>query len=159
MSREFQIFVKPVGASCNLRCSYCYYLGKKDLYPGEGSACMDYGLLEKYIISHIEASTEDIIMFSWHGGEPLLAGLEFYRKAVAFQKKHIPSGKSIINGIQTNGTLLDEEWCKFLSGENFMAGISIDGPDELHNRHRRDSSGHGSLNNVLRGMNFFRNME
>jgi uncharacterized protein len=151
MNREFQIFIKPVGAACNLRCSYCYYLGKKDLYPGDGSARMDDELLEKYIISHMEASTEDVVMFSWHGGEPLLAGLDFYRKAVAFQKKYVPSGKSIINGIQTNGTLLDEEWCKFLSGENFMVGISIDGPDELHNRHRCDAAGKGSLNNVLRG--------
>jgi len=150
-SREFQIFVKPVGASCNLRCSYCYYLDKKDLYKGEDSTRMNDEILEKYIIQHIGASSDDVIMFSWHGGEPLLAGLDFFRKAIAFQKKHNPEGKRVINGIQTNGTLIDDDWCRFLSGENFMVGISIDGPDELHNRLRRDGAGKGSLSHVLHG--------
>jgi uncharacterized protein len=108
-------------------------------------------ILEKYIIQHIEASSDDVVMFSWHGGEPVLAGLDFFRKAVALQKRHIPSGKRVINGIQTNGTLLDDEWCRFLSGENFVAGISIDGPDDLHNSHRRDRAGKESLSRALHG--------
>jgi len=155
--REFQIFIKPVGASCNLRCSYCYYLGKKDLYPTESSTLMEDEILEKYIIQHIEASTEEVVTFSWHGGEPLLAGLDFFKKAVAFQRRHLPAGRSLINGIQTNGTLLDLNWCRFLSQENFLVGISIDGPDEQHNRHRRDRAGKGSLNRVLKGYELLRN--
>ena len=110
-SREFQIFVKPVGSVCNLACKYCYYLDKKNLYPDAGKVLMTDDILEKYIVQHIQASTEDIITFSWHGGEPLLAGIDFYRKIVRLQTKYKPSGKRIINGIQTNGTLLDEKWC------------------------------------------------
>ncbi len=150
-SGEFQIFIKPVGASCNLRCSYCYYLGKKDLYKGSRSIRMSVDILEKYIIQHIDASTDNVIMFSWHGGEPLLAGLDFYKEAVFLQQKHLPAGRSVINGIQTNGTLLDDDWCRFLAEENFMVGISIDGPDELHNRFRHDGAGKGSLHQVLKG--------
>ena len=151
MAREFQIFVKPVGAVCNLSCSYCYYLCKKGLYPEKGSSRMSDDLLKKYIIQQIEATTDDVVMFSWHGGEPLLAGLDFYKKAVAIQKKYNPAGKKIINGIQTNGTLLDETWCRFLSEENFLVGISIDGPEEFHNRYRYDCNGKGSFSRVMRG--------
>lgn len=140
MEREFQIFVKPVGACCNLNCSYCYYLGKRDLYKGLGSLLMDEDVLEKYIISHIEATTNDLIMFSWHGGEPLLAGKAFYKKALEIQTRNRPAGKTILNGIQTNGTLIDEEWAQFIAEENFIVGISLDGPEEFHNRHRRDNS-------------------
>ncbi|MBN2862802.1 MAG: anaerobic sulfatase maturase [Bacteroidales bacterium] len=154
MGREFQIFIKPVGALCNLRCSYCYYLQKNDLYPGNRITRMSDDILEKYIIRHIEASTDDVVMFSWHGGEPTLAGLEFYIKAVSLQKKYLPEGRSAINGIQTNGTLLDDEWCDFFARENFIVGISIDGPDELHNRYRRFPDGKGSLSQVLRGYEF-----
>ena len=151
MAREFQIFAKPVGAVCNLRCSYCYYLCKKDQYPEKGSPLMSDELLEKYIIQHLEATTDEIIMFSWHGGEPTLAGLNFYRKAIALQKKHNTGGRRIVNGIQTNGTLLDENWCRFLSDENFLVGISMDGPEEFHNRHRFDGNGRGSFTGVIRG--------
>jgi uncharacterized protein len=151
MAREFQIFAKPVGAVCNLRCSYCYYLCKKDQDPERESPRMSDELLERYIIQQIEATTDEIIMFSWHGGEPTLAGLDFYRKAMALQKKHNTCGRRIINGIQTNGTLLDENWCRFLSEENFLVGISIDGPEEFHNRHRIDGNGRGSFAGALRG--------
>ncbi len=149
-SRVFQIFVKPVGASCNLRCSYCYYLAKKNLYP-ESSLIMNDQLLEKYIIQHIKASTDATIMFSWHGGEPTLAGIDFFRKAIALQKKHIPEGKNIINGIQTNGVLLNDEWCRFFSDEKFLVGISIDGPEEIHNMNRRNIDGIGSFSQTMRG--------
>ena len=151
MSREFQIFVKPAGALCNLRCSYCYYLGKKDLYQDTDSFRMNDETLERYIIQHIEASTDDVILFSWHGGEPILAGLDFYQKAVAIQKKCLPAGRTVINGIQTNGTLLDKEWCDFLASENFIAGISIDGPEEFHNSHRLYPDGRGSFAQAIRG--------
>lgn len=149
--REFQIFVKPVGAECNLRCNYCYYLGKKNLYPGKKSNLMDDEILENYINQHIEASTEDLISFSWHGGEPLLAGLDFYRKVVSLQRKHQPSGTKIINGIQTNGTLLNDEWCNFLSENKFVVGLSIDGPGNLHNDNRRTTANGTSLQTVIKG--------
>jgi uncharacterized protein len=150
-SREFQVFVKPVGSLCNLRCSYCYYLGKNDLYPDTKSFRMSDEILENYIIQHIEATTDKVIFFSWHGGEPVLAGLDFYKKAVRLQKKYLPAGKLIQNGIQTNGTLLNDELCRFFADENFIAGISMDGPEEYHNKHRRMADNKASFTKVLDG--------
>jgi len=149
--REFQVFVKPVGAICNLSCRYCYYLEKKNLYPSANRILMNDDLLEVYIIQHIDASTEQIINFSWHGGEPLLAGIDFYRKVVQLQGKHQPSGSTILNGIQTNGTLLDDKWCRFLADEGFIVGISIDGPEELHNIYRRSRDDNNTFLEVIRG--------
>jgi uncharacterized protein len=149
--REFQVFVKPVGAACNLSCRYCYYLGKKNLYPGNDQFIMTDEMLEKYIIQHIEASTESIINFSWHGGEPLLAGIDFFRKVLKFQKKIKTTGVNIVNGIQTNGTLLNDEWCSFLAAEDFIIGISIDGPGDMHNKYRRTGENGTSLQQVIRG--------
>ncbi len=149
--QEFQVFVKPVGANCNLGCNYCYYLEKMELYPGKAHLKMGDEILEQYILQHIDATKAETIMFSWHGGEPTIAGLDFYRKALDFQQKHLPTGRTIINGIQTNGTLLDEEWCRFFAKEKFIAGISMDGPEELHNFCRRDNNGKGSFKKVLNG--------
>ncbi len=112
---------------------------------------MSETLLEKYVIQHISASADDMIFFSWHGGEPMLAGKDFYKTAVQLQKKYLPAGKKILNGIQTNGTLIDEEWCRFFAEENFIIGISIDGPGELHDQNRREPGGHTSLEKVIRG--------
>jgi uncharacterized protein len=108
-------------------------------------------ILEKYIIQHIEATTDNIINFSWHGGEPLLAGYDFFRKVVELQRKHQPSGSRIVNGIQTNGTLLDNDWCSFLATEGFIVGISIDGPGDLHNNNRRTREDGTTLQQVIRG--------
>jgi len=149
--REFQVFVKPVGPSCNLGCAYCYYLEKAQLFGEDKVYHMQDSILETYIRQHIEAATEPVITFSWHGGEPLLAGLNFYRKAVALQNHYKPSGRKIINGIQTNGTLLNEEWCGFLAGEQFFIGISIDGPEELHNIFRVSKDSKPTFKKVLRG--------
>lgn len=151
-SREFQIFAKPVGSHCNLQCSYCYYLNKKELYPGKRQVLIDDQLLRQYIIQHIEATTDDFIMFSWHGGEPTLAGIEFYRKVVAIQKQHLPKGKTLVNGIQTNGTLLNDEWCQFLSEEKFLVGISLDGTENLHNQYRTSKKGAGTFQMALNGL-------
>jgi uncharacterized protein len=151
ISREFQIFLKPVGALCNLGCSYCYYVEKSRLFRQDSPVLMQDDLLELYIRQHIDASTEPVIHFSWHGGEPLLAEPDFYRKAVALQKKWKPSGRTIINGIQTNGTLLDESWVKFLAEENFRLGISMDGPEDLHDQFRKTRDGKGSFRKVLQG--------
>ena len=151
VSREFQIFAKPVGAECNLRCKYCYYLEKKALYPGSRSFIMSDDILEKYIVQHIEATTEETINFSWHGGETLLAGIDLFKKIVALQKKHNPYGRTIVNGIQTNGTLIDEKWALFLAEEKFLVGISIDGPGDLHNKFRTTPDNKPVLHQVLRG--------
>ena len=150
-SREFQIFVKPVGSVCNLACKYCYYLDKRTLYPDADKILMADDLLEKYIVQHIRASTEDIITFSWHGGEPLLAGINFFRKIVCLQAKYKPSGKRIMNGIQTNGTLLDDKWCRFFADENFMIGISLDGTEEFHNKCRRKKDDSESWHQAING--------
>ena len=154
--REFQIFVKPVGPRCNLNCTYCYYLKKMDLYPEGKPIIMSGNILEKYIIQVIEATTSDVINFSWHGGEPLLAGTGFFRRAVELQMKHLPAGKSIMNGIQTNGTLINPEWCRFFKDHHFMIGISIDGPGHLHNRNRVSGNGRPTLDSVLKGYELLR---
>ncbi|KAF0235646.1 MAG: hypothetical protein FD181_3357 [Prolixibacteraceae bacterium] len=151
ISREFHIFAKPVSAACNLNCSYCYYSGENNKIGLAINPRMEYDLLEKYIVQHIEATTDDLIFFSWHGGEPTLAGVDFYRKAVELQKKHLPKGKKLLNGIQTNGTLINEEWCRFLKKESFLVGISMDGPEEFHKRFRIKNNGFGTYNEVLRG--------
>jgi uncharacterized protein len=134
--RHFQVFAKPVGSICNLNCDYCYYLNKKNLYPDKYSVPMSEDMLEEYIVQHIQAFPGSVINFSWHGGEPTLLGLDYFRKIVALQRKHCPQGRHITNGIQTNGTLLDEDWCRFLAAEGINVGLSIDGPQELHDRHR-----------------------
>lgn len=152
MPEDFQIFIKPVGAACNMRCSYCYYLDKMDLTDWSANRRMNDNVLEACIKQHFLASSEDLVFFSWHGGEPLLAGIDFYRKAVEIQKKYLPGGRKFINGIQTNGTLLDREWCKFFRSENFMVGISIDGTEELYNRHRLALNGETAFNEVIRGL-------
>lgn len=156
VSREFQIFAKPVGALCNLKCKYCYYLDKKSLYRAEEPFVMSDDILEKYIIQHIEATTEETVFFSWHGGEPLLAGIDFFRKVVSLQKKHKPSGVEIANGVQTNGTLIDNKWAWFFSENNFIIGMSIDGPGDMHNKFRTSSDGRSSLPQVLKGYDTLR---
>jgi len=135
-SREFQVFVKPIGALCNLDCHYCYYLKKEHLYPEGETFQMTDETLEDYIVQHIDASPEAVIRFSWHGGEPTILGLNYFRRIVALQRKHHPPDRSIVNGIQTNGTLLDEDWCRFLAREGFTVGLSLDGPPEMHDLYR-----------------------
>jgi len=149
--REYQVFVKPAGAVCNLRCSYCYYLEKKGLFPEDHHFLMDDVTLEKFIIQNIEAFDDELISFSWHGGEPLLAGIDFYRRVLYYQSLNKPEGKVILNGIQTNGTLIDEEWAKFLSENNFLIGISIDGDSGLHNTFRKKKNGEGTWQDVVKG--------
>ena len=148
---DFQIFAKPVGPTCNLNCRYCYYLEKKSLYKLTDSFLMSDDILEIYIKQLIEASTGNVIDFSWHGGEPLLAGIDFYRKVLKLQSAFKPAGTTIRNGIQTNGTLIDEEWCRFLAEEGFLIGISMDGPAEFHNIYRRTKDDGNTWYNVNRG--------
>ncbi len=147
---DFQIFTKPVSYRCNLNCSYCYYLEKKDIFPDSAPRMPD-DLLEKYIRGHIAAYPGKLVRFSWHGGEPTLFGIERFRRIVELQKKHCPPGKRVANGIQTNGTLLTEEWGRFLAENGFAVGISLDGPAEVHDVFRRDPQGGGTHEAAMRG--------
>jgi uncharacterized protein len=148
-TREFQVMAKPIGAICNLDCKYCYYLEKRDLYPKEKLFRMADDVLERYIIQHIEASPKELIFFSWHGGEPTVAGLDYFKRIVELQRKHKPAGRRILNGIQTNGTLLDDDWYRFLADEGFYVGLSIDGPRELHDRYRYSKGGQATHKQVV----------
>jgi uncharacterized protein len=149
--REFQAFVKPVGAMCNLNCSYCYYNDVNKTSGETGLRLMTDTVLEKYIIQHFDASRGPVVFFSWHGGEPLLAGIRFYEKALTLQEKYKPEGVTVRNGIQTNGSLLDKAWCSFLNVNNFYVGISIDGTRELHDEFRRSKGGVPSFRMVAEG--------
>ena len=150
-SREFQVFVKPIGSICNLDCHYCYYLKKEHLYPEGESFRMPDDILEAYIAQHIDASPETVIRFSWHGGEPTVLGLDYFRRIVELQRKHKSPNQRIVNGIQTNGTLLDEEWCLFLAKMSFAVGLSLDGPPEMHDRHRVTKDGKPTHEQTMRG--------
>lgn len=147
-NREFQVLVKPVGARCNLACTYCYYLGKINLFGGKHSACMPENILEEYIKQHIDATSDNIIQFSWHGGEPLLAGLDYFKKIRELQRTYLPAGKHILNGIQTNGLLINDEWCRFFSDNNFLIGLSMDGPSFLHDVYRKSAKGEPTFSRV-----------
>ena len=155
-SREFQVFVKPTGSICNLACHYCYYLKKKHLYPKDESLRMPDNILETYIAQHIEAFPGPVINFSWHGGEPTLLGLDYFRKIVGLQRKYLPANRRITNGMQTNGTLLNEDWCRFLAAEDFSVGLSLDGPAELHDQFRSTSGRKPTHELALRGYELLR---
>ena len=134
--RRFHVMAKPVGALCNLNCAYCYYLSKERLGDGIGNGRMSDEVLDAFVRDYIDGQDSPTVQFAWQGGEPTLLGLDFYRKVVALQAKHCPPGKKILNDLQTNGTLLDEEWCRFLKTHQFLVGLSIDGPRELHDAYR-----------------------
>jgi uncharacterized protein len=150
-SLKFQIFLKPAGAICNLDCQYCYYLGKESLYPETESFCMPDDQLEEYILQQIEIAPEPIINFFWHGGEPTVLGLDYFRKIVAFQRKHQPQDRRISNSIQTNGVLLDEDWCRFFAAEGFAVGLSLDGPREMHDKFRVTKDQKPTHDQTMRG--------
>ncbi len=148
---DYQVFIKPVGARCNLRCGYCYYLEKLNITGSGISSVMNDATLENCIKKHYLASTGDTVLFTWHGGEPLLAGIGFYEKVLSFQKKYLPVGKCFLNGIQTNGTLITKEWCDFFASNRFVIGISMDGPEVFHNAMRYNLTKTGSFQKTLNG--------
>ncbi len=154
--RSFQVMVKPVGAICNLDCGYCYYLEKEELYPKSQSRRMADDLLETYIVQHIEACPDDTIFFSWHGGEPTLLGIDYFRRILEIQESHCPDGRKILNGIQTNGTLINEEWSRFLATERFYVGLSIDGPKYLHDHYRVTKKAEATHKQVLHAYRLFK---
>lgn len=140
----FTVMAKPVGPACNLQCSYCYYLEKQHSYALPHHFRMSEAALESYIRQYIEASPGPTISFVWHGGEPVLAGIPFYQRALELQKKYLPPGWACWNNLQTNGTLLDDAWCAFLAENHFDVGLSIDGTRWVHDTYRKDPQGRGT---------------
>lgn len=151
----FQVLLKPRGSICNLDCSYCYFLSKKDLYPGSRFHMSDQ-TLEQFTRAYLAAQPVDETVLGWQGGEPTLMGLEFFRRAVAFQQQHAPPGMRVLNTLQTNGTLLDDEWCRFLADNHFLVGISIDGPQPQHDAYRIDKGGEGTFTAVMGGLSLLK---
>ena len=147
----FNIMLKPAGSLCNLDCHYCYYLDKAEIYGGHEPR-MSLDMLEVCIRKYIEANDVPEVTFNWHGGEPLVMGLDFYRKAVALEQKYA-SGKTIRNTLQTNGTLITQEWASFFRDNDFLIGISIDGPQDIHDKYRKDKGGAPTFDKVMRGLN------
>lgn len=147
--------LKPVGALCNLACDYCYYLEKSKLYQDNPKHVMSDELLEKFIKEYIESQTMPQVLFTWHGGETLMRPLSFYQKAIELQRKYA-RGRTIDNCIQTNGTLLTDEWCRFLHDNHWLVGISIDGPQEFHDEYRKNKQGKPSFVKVMQGINLLK---
>ncbi len=154
-AKPIYIMLKPIGAVCNLRCEYCYYLDKKDLYPQAKNFVMNDEVLEKFIQQYMESQTMPEVLFTWHGGETLMRNRDFYEKAIRIEQKYA-QGRKIDNCIQTNGTLLTEDWCKFFKDNNFLVGISIDGPQHCHDRYRRTRDGRPSFVKVMKGINLLK---
>jgi uncharacterized protein len=150
MPRAFHLMTKPRGAICNLDCQYCYFLSKERLYP-DSSFRMSENLLEEYTRQYIEAQRVPEVTFAWQGGEPTLMGLEFFEMAVRFQQKHKKPGMRIYNSFQTNGVLLDDAWCAFFKANDFLIGLSVDGPRHLHDAYRVDKGGQPTFERVMRG--------
>ena len=145
----FHVMAKPTGSACNLDCDYCFFLQKERLYPGSSFRMTDE-VMESYIRQYLEAQKVPEVTITWQGGEPTMMGLDFFRRSVELARKYAPSGMRVEHTIQTNGMLLDEEWCEFLRENDFLVGLSMDGPRELHDRYRHDKRGGGSFDRVMR---------
>lgn len=150
-AKPLYVMLKPAGAHCNLACKYCYYLEKNKLYPTAQRHLMSDEMLEQFTREYIEAQTMSQVLFTWHGGEPLLRSIDFYRKALSLQQKYA-GGRHIDNVIQTNGTLLTDEWCEFFAQNHWLVGISIDGPQPDHDHYRLTAAGKPSWKKVMQGI-------
>lgn len=150
-AKPLYVMLKPVGAVCNLNCDYCYYLEKKGLYPDDNKYVMSDKLLEKFTEEYINSQTTSHVMFAWHGGEALMRHIDFYKKALHFQRVYA-KGKIIANSLQTNGTLLTDEWCRFFKENNFLIGISLDGPQHCHDKYRKTKDKRPSFFKVMKGI-------
>ncbi len=147
----YHVMVKPAGSRCNLACRYCFYLEKEALFPDSTPGKMSVDLLETFTRQYIETQRVPEITFAWQGGEPTLLGLDFFKKAIEFQQQYA-QGKHIQNAFQTNGVLLDDAWGEFLARNGFLVGVSIDGPQPIHDRYRLDKGGQGTFTRVMRGI-------
>ena len=154
-AKPLYVMLKPAGAHCNLACKYCYYLEKNNLYQNSHRHLMTDEMLEQFTREYIEAQTMPQVLFTWHGGEPLMRSIDFYKKALALQKKYA-HGKQIDNVIQTNGTLLTDEWCEFFAKNHWLVGISIDGPQEYHDHYRVTPAGKPSWEKVMQGISLLK---
>ncbi|GFI05411.1 anaerobic sulfatase-maturating enzyme [Muribaculaceae bacterium] len=151
-SRPLYVMAKPAGSACNMACSYCYYLDKQRFYnPDDSRYNMSDEMLDLFVKRYFEAQTEGEVLFTWHGGETLLRPLSFYKKAMELQKKY-GGGRSVLNCLQTNGTLLTEEWCRFLRENRWLVGLSIDGPQRFHDEYRRNRGGQLSFLKVMKAV-------
>ncbi len=152
---SFHIMAKPIGPICNLDCKYCFYLEKENLYPTGSNFKMPYDVLESYIKQRIETDRSDVMSFAWQGGEPTLLGVDYFKKVVELEKKY-SDGRQIDNAFQTNGVLLDDEWCAFFAENKFLIGLSIDGPRELHDKYRVNKGDKPTFEQVMRGVNYLK---
>jgi uncharacterized protein len=152
---QFQVMVKPSGASCNLRCTYCFYKEKENLYGGPALFRMPPEVLESFIRQYIECQDTPEVQFAWQGGEPAMLGIDYFRSVVSLQEKYT-GDKKVTNTIQTNGTLLTDDWCGFFKKHNFLVGLSIDGPRELHDRYRVKGNGRPTFETVMSGLALLR---
>lgn len=158
MKRPFSLMAKPTSYQCNIHCDYCFYIDKNDTVVPEGETPyrhMTDDVLKAYIKQLIDLSPGDEVLFAWQGGEPTLAGIDFYRQALRYQQ-HYAKGKRIVNTLQTNGVLIDENWVDFLAQNQFLMGISLDGPQELHNAYRHNSSGRPVFDKVVNAIRLFK---
>lgn len=152
---QFHTMAKPASSTCNLDCKYCFYLSKETLPNGPGAGVMDDDVLQLFIRQYIEGHTGPSVVFSWQGGEPTLMGLDFFRKVVALEKKYAKPFLRIENDLQTNGTLINEEWCAFLKENRFLVGLSIDGPREIHDKYRVTKGGKPTFDKVFNAVRLF----
>jgi len=150
-SQGIHVVAKPIGPACNLNCEYCFYLEKKALFGSDEKYRMNDEVLRSFIASYIFSQPTPVVEFVWQGGEPTLLGIDFFRRVIELQGL-FTQGKIINNALQTNGTLLTDEWCAFLREHNFMVGLSLDGPQDIHDRYRCDRTGKGSFDRVMRGL-------
>lgn len=157
--QPFHVMAKPTGPICNLKCDYCFYLHKKELYTDSKNFRMSDELLERFICEYIHNHPGPEVPFAWQGGEPTLMGVDFFRKVVQLQKRYIPKGWSYTNALQTNGTLIDQEWAQFLKEEEFLVGLSLDGPEELHNMFRQDAKENGTWHRVVEAFHLLRSFD
>ena len=155
---QFHLLAKPSGSTCNLDCTYCFFLSKEALYPNERSRMSDE-TLEQYIRQLLESHRTPTVTVAWQGGEPTLMGLDFYRRSVEYVEKYRRPGQQIQYTFQTNGVLLDDEWCAFFKEHNFLVGLSVDGPEEIHNTYRVDRGGKGTFKQVMRGLEYLKKHE
>lgn len=150
-ARPLYVMTKPAGAHCNLACDYCYYLEKQKLYQNGDKHIMSDQLTEVFIREYIQSQFGNEVNFTWHGGEPMIRPLSYYKKVVRWQRRYA-EGKAILNCLQTNGTLLTPEWCRFLHDEGWLVGISIDGPQDMHDAYRMKRNGGPTWEKVMQGI-------
>ena len=152
----FHVMAKPIGPLCNLNCRYCFYLEKEALFPQGEDYCMSEEVLDAYIRKTVEVSRDlPELLFAWQGGEPMLMGIDFYKKVLHLQKQYA-EGKRVANTFQTNGTLLNDEWCRFLQEHDFLIGLSLDGPEHIHDHFRMDRGGKSTFSSVKRGLDLLK---